>query len=160
GLARAGRAGGHRDLRPGLAGRALAPRGGLDHRAVAAHAGDLDAAAGDRDAQEVEAALEPLDRVEIDRAGVRPARGQRRATAARYEVADAVVLGALVDVVVAGEHRGDLVLLEQRRPALAQIAVAAVQRDRERRVVHHREHVVDRGILARGDQLALEPRGL
>ena len=61
----------------------------------------------------------------VGTAGVRPARVQRRAAAARDEVADPVVLGALVDVVVPREHRRDLVLLEQRRPALAQVARAA-----------------------------------
>ena len=97
---------GSRGTRPAAA--AAASRAGPSVQVVvsivvpsARTAGDLDPVAGDRDAQVVEHALELLHRLDVDRVRARPARIQRRAAAAGDEVAHAVVLGALVDVVVA-----------------------------------------------------------
>ena len=102
---------------------ALGPGGGLDRRAVGADRGDLDAVAGDVHAQVVVARARTSSPPRRRSGSARAARIQRRAAAAGDEVADAVVLGARVDVVVAGEHRAHAVLLEQRRPPLAQVAL-------------------------------------
>src|SRR5690606_37955378 len=99
--------------------RRRAPAGRLDERAVGPDGGDLDEVAEDVDLEVVVDPLEVAGRLHVDARGARLARVQRRAAAAGDEVADAVVLGAPLVVVVAGEHRGDLVLLEQRGPRLA-----------------------------------------